>query len=73
VSVSDVLCNSKKKAQVHNPSQTNTLFVSHISHQPTVFFSQNKPATSNQATVLFSQNKPAPAISNQPNEHALNA
>jgi hypothetical protein len=41
-----------------------------ISHQPAVFFSQNKPATNNQPAVLFSQNKPAPAISHQPNEHA---
>jgi hypothetical protein len=41
-----------------------------ISHQPTILFSQNKPAISNQPTVLFSQNKPAPAISNQPNEQA---
>jgi hypothetical protein len=41
-----------------------------ISHQPAVFFSYNKPATSNQPTVLFSQNKPAPAISHQPTEQA---
>jgi hypothetical protein len=46
------------------------LFVWLISHQPTVLFSQNKPAISNQPTVLFSQNKPAPAISHQPNEQA---
>jgi hypothetical protein len=39
------------------------LFVWLISHQPTVFFSQNKPAISNQPTILFSQNKTAPAIS----------
>jgi hypothetical protein len=45
-----------------------TLFVWLISHQPTVLFSQNKPATNNQSAVLFSQNKPAPAISHQPNE-----
>jgi hypothetical protein len=32
-------------------------------HQPTVFFSQNKSATSNQPTVLSSQNKSTPAIS----------
>jgi hypothetical protein len=38
-----------------------------ISHQPTVLFSQNKPATSNQPTVLFSQNKSAPAMSHQQN------
>jgi hypothetical protein len=48
-----------------------TLFAWLISHQPTVFFSQNKPATSNQPIVLFSQNKPAPAISHQPNEQAV--
>jgi hypothetical protein len=45
-------------------------FVWLISHQPTVLFSQNKPATNNQSVVLFSQNKPAPAISHQPNEQA---
>jgi hypothetical protein len=44
------------------------LFVWLISHQPTVLFSQNKPATNNQPAVLFSQNKSAPAISHQPNE-----
>jgi hypothetical protein len=49
----------------------NTLFAWLISHQPTVLFSQNKPATNNQPAVLFSQNKPAPAISHQPNEQAL--
>jgi hypothetical protein len=42
-----------------------------ISHQPAVFFSQNKPAIRNQLTVLFSQNKLALAISNQPNEHGV--
>jgi hypothetical protein len=42
-----------------------------ISHQPTVLFSQNKPASSNQPAVLFSQNKPAPAISHQPTEQAV--
>jgi hypothetical protein len=36
------------------------------SHQPTVLFSQNKPATSNQPAVLFSHNKSAPVISHQP-------
>jgi hypothetical protein len=46
------------------------MFIWLISHQPTVLFSQNKPATSNQPVVLFSQNKSAPAISNQPNEPA---
>jgi hypothetical protein len=50
--------------------RTRTLFAWLISHQPTVLFSQNKPATSNQAAVLFSQNKPAPTISHQPNEQA---
>jgi hypothetical protein len=48
---------------------TITLFAWFISHQLSVLFSQNKPATSNQPTVLFSQNKPAPAISHQSNEH----
>jgi hypothetical protein len=43
-----------------------SLFVWLISHQPTVLFSQNKPATSNQPTVLFSHNKSAPAT-NQTN------
>jgi hypothetical protein len=38
------------------PEQTITVFVWLISHQPTVFFSQNKPA---------------PAISHQPNEQAV--
>jgi hypothetical protein len=37
------------------------LFVWLISHQPTVLFSQNKPATNNQPAILFSQNKSAPA------------
>jgi hypothetical protein len=41
------------------------LFAWLISHQPAVFFSHNKPATSNQPEVLFSQNKSAPA--SQPN------
>jgi hypothetical protein len=49
---------------------TCALFAWLISHQPTVLFSQNKPATSNQPAVLFSQNKPAPAISHQPTEQA---
>jgi hypothetical protein len=40
-----------------------TLFAWLISHQSTVLFSQNKPATSNQPAVLFSQNKPARATS----------
>jgi hypothetical protein len=42
-----------------------------ISHQSTVLFSQNKPATSNQPTIPFSQNKPAPAISHQSNEQVV--
>jgi hypothetical protein len=46
--------------------RTNGLFAWLISHQPAVFFSHIKPATSNQSAVLFSQNKPAPATS-QPN------
>jgi hypothetical protein len=50
--------------------ETTTLFAWLISHQPAVFFSQNKPATSNQPTILFSQNKSAPAINHQPNEQA---
>jgi hypothetical protein len=37
------------------------MFVWLISHQPAVFFSQNKSATSNQPAVLFSQNKSAQA------------
>jgi hypothetical protein len=49
-------------------SPITALFAWLISHQPTVLFSQNKPATRNQPAVLFSQNKPAPAISHQPNE-----
>jgi hypothetical protein len=43
------------------------LFAWLISHQPTVFFSQNKPATNNQPAVLFSQNKPAPSATSQTN------
>jgi hypothetical protein len=44
------------------------LFVWLISHQPTVLFSQNKPATSNQPALLSYRNKSAPVISHQPNE-----
>jgi hypothetical protein len=44
---------------------TYALFVWLISHQPTIFFSQNKLAISNQSVVFFSQNKSAPAISHQ--------
>jgi hypothetical protein len=51
--------------------EASSLFVWLISHQPTVLFSQNKPAISNQPTVLFSHNKSAPAISHQPNEQAV--
>jgi hypothetical protein len=47
------------------------LFAWLISHQPAVLFSQNKSATNNQPSVLFSPNKRAPAISHQPNEHAV--
>jgi hypothetical protein len=61
---------TKKEFQVGDMVYINALFVWLISHQPTVLFSQNKPATSNQPAVLFSQNKPAPAISHQPNEQA---
>jgi hypothetical protein len=50
---------------------SSALFAWLISHQPAVFFSQNKSATSNQPAVLFSQNKSAPAISHQPTEQAL--
>jgi hypothetical protein len=46
------------------------LFAWLISHQPAVLSFHNKSATSNQPTVLFSQNKPAPAISHQPTEQA---
>jgi hypothetical protein len=51
-------------------TQMMSLFAWLISHQPTVFFSRNKPATSNQPAVLFSQKRPAPAISHQPTEQA---
>jgi hypothetical protein len=44
------------------------LFVWFISHQPAVFFSQNKSAARNQPAVFFSQNKSAPVISHQPNQ-----
>jgi hypothetical protein len=57
---------------VHVCVKIYALFAWLISHQPTVLFSQKKPATSNQSAVLFSQNKPAPAISHQPNEQAVN-
>jgi hypothetical protein len=50
---------------------TIALFAWLISHQPTVLFSQTKPATSNQPAVLFSQNKPVPVISHQPTEQAV--
>jgi hypothetical protein len=50
------------------PEELIAMFVWLISLQPTVLFSQNKPATSNQPTILLSQNKSAPAISHQPNE-----
>jgi hypothetical protein len=46
------------------------LFAWLISHQSTVLFSHNKPATSNHPAVLFSQNKSTPATSHQPNERA---
>jgi hypothetical protein len=48
--------------------QTSALFIWLIRHQPTVLFSQNKPATSrNQTTILFFQNKSTPAT-NQTNK-----
>jgi hypothetical protein len=50
-----------------------SLFAWLISHQSTVLFSRNKPATSNQPAILFSQNKPAAAISHQPTEYAGSA
>jgi hypothetical protein len=46
------------------------MFAWFISHQPTILFSQTKPAINNKPAVLFSQNKPAPAISHPPNEQA---
>jgi hypothetical protein len=51
---------------------SSTLFVWLISHQPTVLFSQNKPATSNQPqpasnTFLSEQI----STSHQPNEQAV--
>jgi hypothetical protein len=47
---------------------TIALFVWLIIHQPTVLFSQNKPATSNQPTVLFlSTNQHQPSTTNQTN------
>jgi hypothetical protein len=58
-------------ARTGTPDASSAMFAWLISHQPTVLFSQNKPATINQSAVLFSHNKPAPAISHQPNEHAL--
>jgi hypothetical protein len=41
-----------------------------INYQPTVLFSQNKPATSNLRAVLFSRIKSALVTSHQPNEQA---
>jgi hypothetical protein len=65
-----VICQySRMRNVTKNPSSTDPCLIL-ISHQPAVFFSQNKPATSNQPTVLFSQNKSAPTISHQPNEQA---
>jgi hypothetical protein len=58
----------KKKESKSTSVEISALFAWLISHQPTVLFSQNKPATSNQPAVLFSQNKPA--ISHQPTEQA---
>jgi hypothetical protein len=44
-----------------------SLFAWFISHQLTVLFSQNKPATRNQQTILFSEQI---STSHQPNEQA---
>jgi DNA-repair protein XRCC1 len=63
--------NTPKFRQIQEDNGTIALFVWLISHQLTVLFSQNKPATSNQPAVFFSQNKPAPTISHQPNEQAV--
>jgi hypothetical protein len=52
---------------------TRALFAWLSSHQPTVLFSQKKPATSNQPAVIFSQNKPAPAISRQTNRLSVSS
>jgi hypothetical protein len=60
------------RASYRTGLSTYALLVWLINHQPAVFFSQNKPATSNKLAVLFSQNKSALAISHQPNEHAGN-
>jgi hypothetical protein len=56
----------------YQPPASSVFLSEQTSHQPAVFFSQNKPATSNQPAVLFSQNKSAPAISHQPNEQGDN-
>jgi hypothetical protein len=65
-----VTCNSTPKTRIgHARNKRSPVRLAYlISHQPAVFFSHNKPATSNQPTVLFSQNKSAPATSHQPNE-----
>jgi hypothetical protein len=49
------------------------MFVSIISHQRAVLFSQNKSATNKQSAALFSQNKSAPAISHQPNKQTVSS
>jgi hypothetical protein len=49
---------------------TKSLFVWFISHQPTVFFSQNKSATSNQYFSLTTNQHQPPTTSHQPNEQA---
>jgi hypothetical protein len=59
------------RCDTRNCVEFHALFAWLISHQPTILFSQNKPATTNQPAVFFSQNKPAPAISHQPNEQAV--
>jgi hypothetical protein len=48
-------------------SHLTALFVWLISHQPTLLFSQNKPAISNQPAILFSQKN---QHQHQPNEQA---
>jgi hypothetical protein len=61
----------KPVRSAYQPPASSIFLSEQINHQPAVFFSQNKSATSNQPAVLFSQNKPAPTISHQPNEQAV--
>jgi hypothetical protein len=44
-----------------------------LAYQPTASSTFLSQQTSHQPTVLFSQNKPAPAISHQPTEQAEHA